>query len=228
MSESANDLTVIFLTLDRLPIKFKEYQKQALLEAIGDAQLLIVSRIPHEGWNLIDTNEPGYLNIYRQMLRAAKECDTKYIAVAEDDCLYPPEHFKLRPPEDTVLFNQHRWALFTWGVPTYSMRQRKSNSTMIAPRQLVIDALEERFAKHGDNWPEAFIGEIGRERVEDELGVTRRKSVEVFSEIGVVQLNHVFAHEERQRRKRKTLGQIKAYDIPKWGKAEDLLHNYWA
>jgi hypothetical protein len=226
-NQCTEDLSVIFLTLNRLPEHFANYQYQTLKEAVGDYPLLTVSRKPMDGWNILDDNEPGYLNIYRQLLRAAKLCDTPYVAVAEDDCLYSKDHFTFhRPALDTFAYNQHRFALFTWGVPMYHWRNRKSNATLIAPRLLLIEALEERFDKHGDTWPQEFIGELGRERVDRGLGVTIRKSEEVFAGTAVIQLNHEHAHEERQRRQRKSYGPIKAFDIPHWGRAEDLIKHY--
>ena len=217
------DLSVLFLTLNRMPQHFAEYQFETLKKAVGDARLLAVSRQPMDCEYILDDNEPGYINIYRQMLRGAKLLDTEYIAVAEDDCLYHKSHYKLRPSAiDTFLYNQHRWGLFTWDAQMYSWRNRYSNSTLIAPRKLLIEALEERFEKLGDNWNPKFIGEVGRDRVERGLGVTRRKSEIAFSPISVVQFNHVDAHEERQKRRRKSFGNIRATDIPHWGKSVEL------
>lgn len=162
------------------------------------------------------------------MLRGAKIATTDYVAVAEDDVLYPKEHFDFyRPARDTFAYNQSRWALFAWGESTYSWRNRKSNCSLIAPRELMIEALEERFAKYpGDTMRPEHVGELGRERVDRWLGVTVRKSVEAFSEIPVIQINHASATEDRQRRQRKKLGPIKAYDIPFWGRAADVIKNY--
>jgi len=162
------------------------------------------------------------------MLRAAKVATTSFVAIAEDDTLYPKEHFNFyRPEKNTFAYNQNRWALFTWGKPTYSWRNRKSNCSLIAPRELMIEALEERFAKYpGDTMPPQYVGELGRERVDRWLGVTIRKSVEVYSEVSIIQINHDDATEDRQKRYRKALGPMKAYDIPFWGKAEDLIKNY--
>jgi hypothetical protein len=86
--------------------------------------------------------------------------------------------------------------------------------------------LEERFAKHPNVIPDEFSGELGRERVERALGITIRKSVEFFSETSVIQINHEMGIDGRARRHTKRLGPIKAYDIPFWGKAEDLIKNY--
>jgi hypothetical protein len=221
-----SDVDVIYLTLNRLPERFSAYQIETLKKT--GVSIISVSRVPMDlGINLIDTDEPGYLNIYRQMLRAAKLSQKPYVAIAEDDVLYPPEHFSFyRPPLDTFAYNQNRLALFTWGEPLYHWRNRRSNATLIAPRLLMIEALEERFEKHGSNWNPAFIGELGRERVERGLGVTLRKSVDVFSSVSVIQFNHEHAQEERQRRKRKSYGPIRAYDIPYWGHASSLIKHY--
>lgn len=223
------DLTIIYLTASQIPESFAEYQRKILLEAIGNFSLISVSRKPlNFGQNIIDDGKKSYLNQYKQMLRAAKAATTDYVAIAEDDVFYSKEHFNFyRPEKDTFAYNQNRWALFTWGKPTYSWRNRKSNCSLIAPRELMIEALEERFAKYpGDTMPPKYVGEMGRERVDRWLGVTIRKSVEVYSEISIVQINHEDATEDRQKRRRKALGPMKAYDIPFWGRAEDLVKHF--
>jgi len=223
-----SDLTIIYLTASAIPKNFAEYQRKVLFEAIGDYPLISISREPLEfGQNLLDDGVRGTDNIYRQMLRAAKIAETDYVAVAEDDVLYPKEHFTFyRPDKDTFAYNQNRFALFNWGTPTYSWRNRKSNCTLIAPRKLMIEALEERFAKYPDPIPAERVGELGRERVEKNLGVTLRKSIEVFSEISVIQINHRDGSDPTQKRRSKNLGPMKAYDIPFWGKAADLIKHY--
>lgn len=204
-----NDLTLLFITAGTVPPKFAAFHKEQL------------DKLPYPIITMRDEEKLGYEMIYRRMLEGAREATTPYVAVIEDDVLYPIEHFYYRPEMDTFSYNQHRWALFTWGKPTYSWRNRKSNCSLIAPRELLIEALEERFAKWPDGWP--YVGELGRERVETRLGVTHRKSIEWHSKIAVVQINHENATEDRQQRKHKDLGPMKAYDIPRWGKAEDLI-----
>lgn len=222
------DLTVIYLTANMVPESFTKYQRKVLLEAIGDLPLISVSRKPIDfGENIIDDGVKSTDNIYRQMLRAAKLAKTEYVAVAEDDVLYPKEHFTFyRPEKDAFAYNQNRFALFNWGTPTYSWRNRKSNCTLIAPRELLIEALEERFAKYPVAIPEEKVGELGRGRIEKNLGVKLRKSVEVFSETSVIQINHRDGSETSQKRRSKNKGPIKAFDIPFWGKAADLIKHY--
>lgn len=212
-----SDLSVLFLTLNRLPKRFAQYQWLTLLDAVGDYPLLSISREPMPGWNILDEEEPGYLNIYRQMLRGSKLCDTEYVAIAEDDCLYPAEHFAFHRPAGFA-YNQNRLALFTWGEPMYHWRNRFSNATLIAKRELLIDVLEQRFAKWGNDWP--TVGEVGRKRVDERLGLPHIPAETVFSNTSVIQMNHEFANEERQRRKRKSYGQFRSYDIFEWGHAK--------
>jgi hypothetical protein len=223
------DLTVLFITANEVPSSFAKIQLQHLMTATGDYPLITISRQPMNlGENILDTYPKSYLNIYRQMLVGAKHATTDYVAIAEDDVFYCPEHFNFyRPAPDTFAYNQNRFALFTWGEPIYSMRNRKSNCSLIAPRELMIEALEERFAKYpGDSMPAQYTGELGRKKLEHNLGVTERRSVEVYSGVSIIQFNHQAATEGIQVTRKKRLGQIKAYDIPHWGKASDLVKEY--
>lgn len=223
-----NDLTILYITASLTPKEFSKYQIETLLKAVGDTPIISVSREPlNLGTNIIDDGKKCTGNIYVQMLRAAKLATTKYVAMAEDDVLYPECHFTFhRPADDTFAYNKNRLLLFTWGEPMYHWRNRLSNCSLIAPRELLIEALEERFAKFPNGIPENIVGELGRGMVERNMGVTVRKCEEVFSKFSIVHFNHEAASEERQRSHRKTYGPIKCYDIPIWGKAEDTVKKY--
>jgi hypothetical protein len=223
------DYTVIYLTASLIPESFAAYQRKVLMEAIGDVPLISVSRIPLDfGINIIDDGEKCTSNIYKQMLRAAKIATTKYVIVAEDDTLYCKNHFTFfRPKDDAFGYNRNRASLFTWGEPIYHWRNRLSNCSLIAPRDLLIEALEERFKKYPNGIPEKIVGELGRGMVDRNLGVTVRNCEEAYSDTSIIQINHENASELLQRNHRKSYGQIKAYDIPFWGKAKDLIKNYF-
>jgi len=171
------------------------------------------------GTNLIQDAEPSVSNIYRQVLRGAKLATTPYIAIAEDDTLYHESHFNFRPPMDTFAYNGHRWGLFTWGKPVYYHKDRISNACMIAPRELVIESLEERFKLY----PESNIGELGKEKG---TPLDRKKTVIFWSEIGVVYFSHKNSLDPTEQHKSKKPGVVQAYDIPFWRKAEDLVKNW--
>lgn len=223
----SSDITIIMLTANRVPQKWAEFHKTKLLEAAGSSPIITISREPLDwGINLLDTEPYTISNIYFQLLRGAKEATTDYIGVAEDDTLYPKEHFEYRPPPDTFAYNQNRFGLFTWGKPTYFWKDRISNSTLIAPRKLVIEALEERFNKYPNGTPKHFTGELGRANIEDNLGVTRRKSAWFSTELSVVRVDHELGIDRLSRTHRKGMGILRAYDIPHWGKAEDIVKRF--
>ena len=113
----------------------------------------------------------------------------------------------------------------TWQPQMYSWRNRKSNCSLIAPRELAIEALEERFTKWKEI-PKKWCGELGRHNVEKWLGVKLQKSVEWYSTVGIIQLNHDEGTEERQKMHWKDFGPVRAMEIPYWGKSVDLIQNF--
>ena len=226
-----DDLTVLYITANKMPAHWMTYQIDCLREAIKNLSIPIisVSRQPMQlGTNFIEEEHYGYWNIYRQLCFGAKQAKTRYVAMAEDDTLYSRQHFtEFRPQENEVSYNRSRWSLFTWDS-VYCLRQRISNCSLIAPRELLIAAIEERLTKHpeGDDLPDKHVGEIGRRDVERRLDITRRRKVEWWSTVPVIQLNHPDGIDERQKAKRKKHGQLKARDIPYWGPAEDIARKY--
>ena len=98
---------------------------------------------------------------------------------------------------------------------------------MIGYRELVISALEERFAKYPNGTPDKITGELAREMVENNLGVTHIEAEEFETTVAIINFNHdEVASDDLQRRHRKNLGEIRAYDIPHWGKAKDLVKHW--
>jgi hypothetical protein len=222
-----SDITIIFLTANKVPQKWAQFQKDKLIEAAGSAPIITISRQPLDwGINLLDTEPYTPSNIYFQLLRGAKQAETDYIGVAEDDTLYPREHFEYRPPPDTLAYNKNRFNLFTWGTPTYFWKDRISNSTLIAPRRLVIEALEERFTKYPNGTPPTLTGEMGRPNIENKLGLTRRQSARFETEISVIRVDHEFGIDRLARTHRKGMGPLKAFDIPHWGRAEEIVKKF--
>lgn len=209
-------LTVLFLTVNKVPDLWAEYHKKVLMEAIEDTPLITISKKPlNWGTNLIQDEPPSVNNIYKQVLRGAKLATTPYIAIAEDDTLYHKSHFELRPPMDTYAYDGHRWGIFTWGKPAYYYKDRISNAAMIASRELVIEALEERFSKYPNN----NIGELGKEKGTD---IDRKKTVFFWPAVGMVYFSHVNSLDPTEQHKSKRPGVVQAFDIPYWGRAEEL------
>lgn len=224
-----SDITIILLTANKLPQQWVQFHKEKLLEAIGDSPIITISREPMDwGINILQTEEYGISNIYWQLLKGAKLATTPYIAVAEDDTLYPYEHFhSFRPPEDTFAYNQNKFGLFRWSrIPTYFWKDRVKNSTLVAPRKLVIEALEERFAKYPNGTPSGYTGEMGRSNIEDKLELKRRKFVWFSTELSIIAVDHEFGIDRLARTHRKGMGILRCFDVPHWGKAEDIVAKF--
>lgn len=232
-----SDLTILFISASEMPEWWMQYQISVLLHAAGDAPIVSVTRKPLDlGRNILDDGKKSYWNIYMQMLRAARIAQTPFVAMAEDDTLYTPEHFRdFRPPADAVSYDRSRWSLFSWEPnPIFCLRQRISNCSLIAPRQLLIDALEERRDKCRGGLPNSSCGEVGRARLERKLGLTERKSIEWWCKNPIVQLNHLTGTDVGDypnmqgdgRHYYKPHGEIKAVEIPYWGSARDIVRHY--
>jgi hypothetical protein len=233
-SGKITDLTLLYITANEMPEAWMQFQMETLQDAVPEVPIVSVSRkFLNLGRNLMDDGPKGYWNIYMQMLRAAKMADTEFVAMCEDDVLYTREHFaSFRPPMDAVAYDRSRWSLFAWEPnPIFCLRQRISNCSLIAPRQYLIDALEERKAKWPDGAPQDITGEVGRWKIEWHLKVTRRKMVEWWCDNPIVQLNHLTGtdvgdYQIKGRHLYKKHGQIKAVEIPYWGKAADVVKQY--
>lgn len=224
-----SDLTIIYLTANLLPPAWVEYQQKTLLGAIEGFPVISVARKVGlaRGDLITDEGPKSHLTMYKGMLRAAKMAKTPYIAAAEDDVLYPREHFtEFRPPLDAFAYDMNRWVVMTWSkVPMYSMKVRVSNAVGILPRELFIQAWEERLAKFpGDSMPIHRVSEVGRNNQEEWMGVTQHKRADFYASVATVHVNHPEGTDSLAFRK--APGPIQAYDIPTWGKASDIVGRY--
>lgn len=227
-----SDLSIVYLTCNKMPSRWVEFHREHLLRAVGDRPLITISAKPVDlpGTHLIQEGPFCAWNVYRQLLRGALIADTKYIAVAEDDTLYPRRHFSdFRPPDDAVAYDLSRWSVFSWkgNDAFYSAIRKHGNFTMIGPRALIIEALEERERKYPNG--RDYTGEIGRRDVERRMKVTRRNLVEWYCIEPMVNLAHpeglspTYVNTPGVERKP---GELKAWDIPVWGKASDIARIY--
>ncbi len=192
--------------------------------------IISVSKVPMDfGQNIVSHTPRSYLSIYEQALQGAKVATTKYIALCEDDVLYSPVHFNHRPTPGKFAYNAAVWMLFTWGEPIFSHKSvgRRTLCNLICERELFIEAMEERFRKYPNgNVPLHLWSEPGK--YEAQLGVTPRETEIFYSEIP----NVVFSHEQalafENLGKRKALGEMRAFDIPYWQTAGEVIEVYRA
>jgi hypothetical protein len=225
-----NDLTVIYYTAGKINEHFAEKVRAQLLGAIGDTPLISLSKKPLDfGLNICDKEkESSVVNIYKAVLEGARAAKTPFIALAEDDALYSPEHFRFRPPTDTFAYDFSRWSIFSWTEPPcFCLKLRRILATLIAPRELLIKNIEGRFENFPDSSkiPLQYMVEPGRS-LEGRLGITPSKAMEYWAKVPSV----VFSHEEALGfaglGKKKALEPIRAFEIPYWGRASDIVKLY--
>ena len=230
----SGDLTILYLTVNAMPLMWQQFHMGHLLRAAEGRPMVVISKEPMELGRpdteyLIQSGPYCAWNVYRQLLRGAKLADTQYVAVAEDDTLYPAKHFSdFRPPDDAVAYDMSRWSVFSWvKQPFFSAIRKCGNFSMIGPRKLVIDALKEREEKYPDGHD--YAGEIGRADVERRLKVGRRNRVEWYCTEPMVNLCHPRGlsptYTETRGLERKP-GELKSLECPIWGKASDIAAIY--
>lgn len=215
-----NDLTIIMMTPNLVPKKWAKYHKKKLLEAAGDTPIITISAKPlNWGLNLVQEGY-GLPNLYKQLLRGAKTATTELIAIADDDTLYPKDHFAFRPGEPGFYYNHNRWHTFTWGEPFYFYKPKPGGGCMIATRKLVIEAMEARMAddpKLRKPYSVKELGSSGRMRTYDKF-----EYKPFYTKAPIASFYHDYSFDEATRQHKKYAWPVRVYDLPLWGKAKNL------
>ena len=213
------DLTAVYYSADYISSPFKKATYNQLLEALGDIPRVEIIKPPEV--------ERSHFQIYRQALEGAKQATTKYIAMAEDDVLYSPEHFKYRPRKKPFAYNSGYWGVYTWqDPPIFNYKGRRNMDSLICDREAFIEAMEERFAKYPN--PTEDIKDIWAEpsKYERQLGVTIREHEEFYTNPPNIKFSHPTELSFNALGTRKRAGELRATEIPFWGRAEDIRSLY--
>jgi len=151
------DTTIIYFTENRLLEPLFSACQKLLVKAANGRQIVSVSHKPIDlGINIcIGINKPSWLMLYKQVLLGAEIAKTKYVAMAEHDCVYTDEHFSFKPPlDDTFYYNENHYLVQyaekshpeLKGMYSRYWKQRLALSQMICNRELLIETLDERLA----------------------------------------------------------------------------------
>lgn len=237
------DLTILYYTANRIGLAFAAAVRHRLACRAREHDLPIVavsqSRDPFppplvfgNGVQLrqigVDSVQPSIWQVYRNVLAAAKVATTPYVACCEDDTLYASAHFVYRPPLDTFAYNHMRYVITRKAgehgrrEAFYYFRTRTQMAMCIAPRELLIETLEERFAKY----PTPVEHEVAKKtgwgepgRYEKNLGLLPRK-LEYFR---TAYPNVTFNHGDSLMGRRAVRDDdVLAQSIEPWGDANEL------
>lgn len=224
-----NDLTILYYTSNTIPEYFMKNIQKQIIVAVGDTKIISVSQKPIDfGENICigDIGRSAY-NIYKQVLTAAKAATTEFVATAEDDVLYPPEHFQYRPQGDIFAYDVNKWSVYTWTQPPFfSKKERVNMTSLICRREPLIKTLEERFAKYPDptNIPHSIFGEPGR--FEGHLGITGLVKERIRTAVPHIMFSTQEALGFSNLGFRKAHSRERATELPYWGTVEHILSLY--
>ena len=224
MGKRMNDITAVYYTANVIDEGFAKSVRWQLLFAIGDIPLVSVSQKPIDfGRNIcIGDMGPSLRTLYHQVLLGAKEAKTKYVALCEDDVLYLPDHFHCYR-SDCFGYNHNRWGIYLWDKePIFSYKNRSTLCQCIAPRELLIATLEERFAANVPDYRLKYFCEPGR--YEHRLEITLQRKEEFRSPLPNIKFSHLT--ELQHMGKRKKHGDDKTKFLYPWGSAEGVIEMY--
>jgi hypothetical protein len=142
----AEKTTIIYYTDNILDnTELGSFCRKKLIEAADGKRIISVSQKAIDFGDNISVGEIGrsHHSLFLQTLIGAKEAKTKYIALAEHDCLYTSEHFNWTPPDERFYYNVNHWFV-QWESGEYSYQRRKVMSNLICERNIFIRAIEEK------------------------------------------------------------------------------------
>lgn len=227
-----NDLTIIYYTANVIPSMFALRMRQDLKKRLPEGTPVVcVSRKPSADYfpnNIVVDLPYHHLSIYRQALIGAKAAETKYIALCEDDVLYSPEHFKHRSSPGKFAYNMNTWNITTWGDPMFTQKLggRKNLGNLICERELFIRAMEERFLR----WPDDSKIDLGiwaePSKYERQLDVPIKEAEFFCTNPPNIMFSHQTALSFEGLGTRKRLGEIRATELPYWGRVQGVRSLY--
>src|SRR3990167_4043889 len=239
--------TVLYITDNQLDGRIDTLCKKNIIESIGDLPLISVSQKPIDFGENICVGGMGRssLIINIQMKKGLEKVKTEFIAIAEHDCLYTPEHFLFTPLGNVFWYNENVWALQYTSIikPQFDgmfsfFKGRKANSQLICRTDIMIKATQDRIDMMSDpdwlkKYPLGRIGEAGAMKYEQVAKLATGESVQhirkkleeyVYKYEGknwsTKNPNVDIRHNNNFTKNRR--GIKRTYEIPYWKKMDDI------
>ena len=161
-------MNIIYYTDNSVDDRIFNRCREQLIQAAENIPIISVSQKPIDVGINICVGEIGrsYHSYYTQILTGVRNCNSKYVATVEHDCLYSSEHFKFIPPSDNIFYyNKNVWYVVS-ETGRYSYYKRKAQSQMICNRELLEKAILEKLRQTETGYPSE-----GRAKYKCEPGV---------------------------------------------------------
>jgi hypothetical protein len=149
----SSDTTIIYITDNALDSEVARVCQQHLIKAADGRRIVSVSQKPMDFGDNICVGNLGksHININKQMKAGLENVNTRFIAVAEHDCVYSKEHFNWTPPTDKFFYyNTNCWLLqyYSKKYPewngTFSYMRRRAHSQMLTGRDLMLETMDRQ------------------------------------------------------------------------------------
>ena len=186
-------ITIIYITDNALDERLAEVCKKYLLIAAKGKPLLTVSQKPLDFGENICVGDIGRngLSIDKQIREGLLRTKTRFIAIAEHDCIYSEEHFSWLPPEEKhFYYNHNNWLLqyFNPKHPDYdgmfSYKRRMVQSQLIAGRESMLEATNQKIEILSD--PKVQVGWPVRTRLGEPGTTEANHAYRVFKSKGLL------------------------------------------
>ena len=241
INKMENDLTLLLATSNQMDEKVAKKIRDYVIEVTQNKYPIIsVSQKPIDFGQNICVGEIGSnkYNEYKQILIGAKEVKTKYTAVIDDDVLYSPDHFLLRPPDDETFLNDTNYWYAEDGLDYFWRASRvETRGGMwgnISNTETLCKNLAKRYEMYPTNPLTKYRSGItwGVPGIRDEQFGMKSRYIQVESKTPSVIFVHGRSMGYNQLRKfYRRYGlptpENKRDRIEPFGTMEDLRYNYW-
>jgi len=149
-----NDLTIVYYTSNQEKPEFEDYIQKHLLSVCDDFPIISVSQKPINFGENICIGDVGANdnNLYRQVQVACEAAKTPFVAMAEADCLYPPDYFKCWPIKLDSIYRYNPIFILKRSRHEF-LRKEWCEGAQIIGREYVIDLIKIEM-KDKDMWNE--------------------------------------------------------------------------
>lgn len=173
-----SDLTVIYYSDNKLDVEIESKCVEQLKKSAHEHRIVSVTQKQMDLGDNINLGQIGssWLNLYKQLQIGLEASTTKYIATAENDCLYTKSHFDFRPPKDNVFYyNENIWFV-QWkgnhpeleGMYSTYWEERRALSQLICTKDALLASLKARLQlldEYGDAVKKVYQGEPGVSKI---------------------------------------------------------------
>jgi len=243
------DTTIIYYSDNRLNADIFKLCLRCLKAMEKDFPVVSVTHEPVDlGKNIcVGKQKRSWLTLYRQLKTGLESAGTKYVAMAEHDCLYTTEHMGWTPLSDDTFFYNENVYLVQWttkshpelnGMYSRYWRKRLALSQLVCNRELLLESTEAKLKVLDDRSVRAVqhAGEPGATKIsearrwaksgrpvylkkylQDQL--EKEKCATFETELPNLDIRHDENFTGPKRGRKRT------YEIRPWGRFENLIYD---